>query len=63
MAHSFKKYFSQLIVRGSVSQRTSDILMVVGQKAGSELTPGSQPEAIASVTEMMAQGVDEADFA
>jgi hypothetical protein len=63
MAHRLKKYFSQLIIRGSASQRTSDILMVVGQKAGSELTPGSQAEPIAPVAEMMAQGVDEADFA
>ena len=63
MAHSLEEYLSQLIIRASASQRTSDILMVVGQKAWSELTPGSQPEAIAPVTEMMTRCVYKANFA
>jgi hypothetical protein len=63
MAYSFEEYLSQLIVRTAASQRAPDVLMVIGQKARSESTPGCQPEAVAPVTEMMTQCMYETDFA
>jgi hypothetical protein len=38
VADRFKKYLSQFIIGAALPQRAFDILMVIGQQAGSELT-------------------------
>jgi hypothetical protein len=60
--YRFKKNISQFIVSRTRPQRTFDIFMVVGQQTGPELSACRQPQAIASITKVMAQCMDKSDF-